>query len=97
MMSSSFITSSSSPSTLTSVPAYLPNNTWSPDLDVETRELHRTLKDPAIAYGNNFTLDWFLGRGIRNDDSAGGCALFFHALYDDSIMKRTNLHGAYLL
>ena len=44
--------------------------------------------------GDDFTLDRFFGRVVRNDVGAGGRALLFHALYDDSIMQRTNLHTA---
>ena len=36
-------------------------------------------------------------KDVRNDDPTGRFALFFHALNDDPIMKRTHLHGAFLL
>jgi len=46
----------------------------------------------ALADGDDFALVRLLGRGVGDDDAAGGLALFFDALDDDSVMQWTDLH-----
>ena len=91
MMSSSRMTSSSSPSTLTSVPEYLPNSTLSPVLTAIGRDL-AVLEDLAVADGDDFALDRLFGGGVGDHDAAGGLGLRFQALDDDAVVKRLDVH-----
>ena len=85
MMSSSRITSSSSPSTLTVWPEYLPNSTRSPTLRSSAR-IFAVFQHFAFAYRFDFTLIGFFGRGIGNDDARGGLAFFFQPLDDEAVV-----------
>ena len=93
MTSSSRMTSSSSPSTFTSVPQYLPNRILSPTLDVERADF-AVLEDLALADRDDLPLDRLFGRRVRNHDAARGFALFFETPdHDHAVMQGTKLHG----
>ena len=94
MMSSSRITSSSSPSTLTVWPEYLPNSTRSPTLTSSATNL-AVFQDLAFADGLDFALIGLFGRGVGDDDAGGGLALFFQPLDDDAVVQRTNFHRCF--
>src|SRR6185437_9339733 len=85
--SSSRMTSSSSPSTLTSVPEYLPNSTLSPALTAIGRT--SVFLDLAAAHGDHFALDGLFGRGVGDDDAAGGFGFRLEALDDDTVVQWT--------
>ena len=91
MMSSSRITSSSSPSTLTVWPEYLPNSTLSPTLTSSGIEL-AVVDLLAVADGDDFALVGLFGGGVGNHDAGRGLALFFQALDDHAIVQRTDFH-----
>ena len=91
MMSSSRITSSSSPLTLTVWPEYLPNSTRSPTLTSSGRTLPSSCA-LAFADGDDFALVGFFGGGVGNDDARSGFALFVQALDDDAVVQRTDFH-----
>ena len=61
------------------------------DFDVESTDL-AVLKMLAVAYGDYFTLAGLFSSRIRNHNTAGRHAFFFHALDDNPVMKRTNTH-----
>ena len=91
MMSSSRITSSSSPSTLTVWPEYLPNSTLSPTLTSSGDDL-AVVVDLAVADGHDFALIGLLGGGVGNHDAGSGLALFVEALDDHAIVQRPDFH-----
>src|ERR1700694_5654533 len=62
------------------------------DLDVESTDL-AVLENFALADRYDLSLHRLLCRGIGNHDATRGGTLLFQALYDDAVMKRTNLHG----
>src|SRR5690348_11847170 len=49
--------------------------------------------DLAGAHGDHFALDRLLGRGIWDDDAAGGFGFRLQALDDHAVVQRTKLHG----
>ena len=89
MMSSSRITSSSSPSTLTVWPGILAEQDLVADLDVERAHL-AVFEDLALADGHDFALVGLLGGGVGNDDAGSGLALFFQPLDDHAVVQGTN-------
>ncbi len=66
------------------------------DLDVERAHV-AVLEDLALADGDDLAADRLLGRGVGDDDAAGGRTLLFRALDDDAVVQRTDLHGQELL
>lgn len=91
MMSSSRMTSNSSPSTLTVWPEYLPKRTRSPTLT------SRAMMRPgfvalARADGDHFALVRLFTGGVGDDDAEGGGRFSSKTLDDDAVMQRTDLH-----
>ena len=88
MMSSSRITRSSSPSTLTVWPEYLPK--------VADLNVHRHKAAGFITFagtdGDHFALIRLFAGRVRNDDAEGGRRFGLKALDDDAVMQRTDLH-----
>ena len=87
MMSSSRITRSSSPSTLTVWPEYLPKRTRSPTLtSIATR------RPASITFagtdGDHFALIRLFAGRVRNDDAEGGRRFGLKALDDDAVMQK---------
>src|SRR6202022_2370540 len=66
------------------------------DLDVAGTHL-AVLEDPAVADRDDLSANGFFGRRIGNHDAARRGTILFQALYDDAVMKRTNLHNSTLL
>ena len=96
MMSSSRITSSSSPSTLTVWPEYLPNSTRSPTLTSSGSTLPSSVFLP-LPTACHFALIGLLGGGVGDHDAGSSLALFFQPLDDDAVVQRTNFHLLLLL
>ena len=90
-MSSSRRMRCSSPSSLTSVPAYLPKRTRSPSLTSSGRTLPSS-SDLAVADGDDLALERLLLGGVGDDDPALGLLFLGDALDDDAVLQRTNLH-----
>src|SRR5579864_817070 len=78
------------------VPAVLAEQDLVADLHIE-RPDRAVFENLALADRDDLSLHRLLGRGIGNDDAAGGGTLLFQAFHDDAVMKRTNLHGCSLL
>ncbi len=91
MMSSSRMTRSSWPSTLTAWPAYLPNRTRSPTLTSRAIVL-AVVVTLARADGQDFALIRLLAGGVGDDDAGSGGALGFDALDDHAVVQRTDFH-----
>src|SRR6185437_15582891 len=49
--------------------------------------------DLAGAHGDHFALDRLFGRGVGDDDAAGGLGFRLEALDDDTVVQWTKLHG----
>src|SRR5260370_8478725 len=62
-------------------------------LDVQRTNL-AVLEDLAVANRNHLSLEWLLLRSVGNDDAAFGLVLFGNALYDQTVLKGSNLHPA---
>jgi len=65
------------------------------DLHIDRDQL-AGLVAAAWADGDDFALGGFFLGGIGNDDAAGGLLLGADALDDDTVVKRTKLHGVLL-
>jgi len=50
------------------------------------------LEDLALTDGDNLSLNGFFGRCVGNDNAARRGAILLHALHDDTVMQRTDLH-----
>ena len=84
-MSSSRITSSSSPSALTVWPLYLPKMILSPTFYVERAAL-AVFADFARAHGDHFAHVGFFGGRAGQDDAGGGFFFGFQAFDDDAVV-----------
>ncbi len=91
-MSLSFMMSSSSPSSLTSVPDHLPNSTRSPGFTSSGLKL-ALLVAGAGAYGDDLALLRLLLGGIGDDDAAFGSFVLLDPAYDHAVVQWTKLHG----
>ena len=85
----------STPSSLISWPAYLPNRMVSPTLTSSGTRLPSSL-DLAEAGREHGALLWFFLRGIRNDDRARALLGFLEALNDDAVVERSDIHDCEL-
>src|SRR2546425_9693935 len=61
-------------------------------LDVQRADL-AVFEDLAVAHGDHFALDRLLLGGVGDDDAALRLLFLLHALHDDAILQRPNLHG----
>ena len=62
--------------------------------DLDLRRAGRTVVERlAFADGDDFALDRLLGGRVRDHDAAGGHLFFFHALDDDAVVQRLDVHG----
>ena len=94
MTSSSRMTRSSSPSTFTSVPPYLPNRILSPTLRSSGRT-DAVFQNLSLAHRDDLALDGLFGRGVRDDDSASRRTFFLEPLHDDAVVEGANLHDCH--
>ena len=96
------MTRSSSPSILTSVPAYFEYRTRSPALDVDGDAL-AVLVPAARADGEDLALLGLLLGGVRDHEAGPGDFLRVERADDDAVLERldarlrSSSHGVYLL
>ncbi len=90
-MSLSFMMSSSSPSSLTSLPDHLPNSTRSPTLTSRGFTL-AGLVAGTRADGDNLALLGLFLRGVGNDDPACCFSFFLDTFHDHAVVQRTKFH-----
>ncbi len=87
---------SSSPSSLISVPEYLPKRIWSPALTSSGKTLPSSF-DLPLPTGDHLALLRLLLGGVRDDDAATDAFALFHAADQNAIMRRCQMSSPLLL
>ena len=90
-MSLSFMISSSSPSTVTSVPDHLPNRILSPALTAICDQLAAVFAR-AFADRNDLAFGWLLFCAFRDDKTAFGRIVAFYAADQYAVVQRSKCH-----